>query len=73
MEDPTQIPPFYPVAVITNGVVTGFAGIANQHWFDTEAAPDQVKADDTVMVGDTYTDGRFTRPATLPAEEATDV
>lgn len=72
MTDPTQVPPFGAVAVITDGTVTGFAGWANAHWVSEQADPSLVLAPEGTAVGDLYDGQTFTRPApeTLPEHEA---
>lgn len=70
MDDPTQTPPFSRVAVITDGTVTGWAGIANAHWVESQGDPALVLAPDDTREGDTYdpATGTFTRPAQTPED-----
>jgi hypothetical protein len=72
--DPTQVPPFGPVAVIHDGTVTGFAGWANAYWVTEQADPALVLAPEGTREGDLYDGHTFTRPApeTLPTEGETD-
>lgn len=79
MTDPTQVPPFGPVAVITDGTVTALAGWANAYWVTEQADPALVLAPEGTTVGDLYDGATFTRPTpeVLPVEteamEDTDV
>lgn len=75
MDDPTQVPPFYRIAVVENGVVIGFNGQANTHWATENGAvmiPDGLPVTvGWLFDGQTFTDPNPT-PETLPVEGTTD-